>query len=63
MEEISKHIVQIKKHCSIYYVKPLFAFGSITTNKFRPDSDIGLVIEIEEKGPISYTDNYFNFKF
>lgn len=63
MEEISKHIDQIKRLCSLYKVKSLFAFGSITTNKFRPDSDIDLVIEIEEKDPISYTDNYFNFKF
>lgn len=63
MEELSKHIDQIKKLCSLYKVKALFAFGSVTTDKFRPDSDIDLVVDIEEKDPLSYSDSYFNFKF
>lgn len=63
MKEISKHIDQIKRLCSLYKVKSLFAFGSVTTNKFRPDSDIDLVVDIEEKDPLSYSDSYFNFKF
>jgi uncharacterized protein len=63
MKEISKHIDQIKRLCSLYKVKALFAFGSVTTDKFRPDSDIDLVVDIEEKDPISYSDSYFNFKF
>lgn len=63
MKEILKHIDQIKRLCSLYKVKALFAFGSVTTDKFRPDSDIDLVVEIEDKNPLSYSDNYFNFKF
>jgi uncharacterized protein len=63
MKEISKHIDQIKQLCFLYKVKALFAFGSVTTDKFRPDSDIDLVIDIEEKDPILYSDSYFNFKF
>ncbi len=63
MKELSKHIDQIKRLCSLYKVKTLFAFGSVTTDKFRPDSDIDLVVEIEEKDPISYSESYFNFKF
>ncbi|MEK6551931.1 MAG: nucleotidyltransferase domain-containing protein [Bacteroidota bacterium] len=57
MEEISQHIEQIKKLCDINKVKSLFAFGSITTDHFQPDSDI------DEKDPLSYSDNYFNLKF
>ena len=63
MEEISQHIEQIKKLCDINKVKSLFAFGSITTDHFQPHSDIDLVVDIDEKDPLSYTDNYFNLKF
>lgn len=44
-------------------VSSLFAFGSITTDKFKPDSDIDLIVEIEDNDPISYADKYFNLKF
>jgi predicted nucleotidyltransferase len=63
MKELSKHIDQIKKLCSLYKVKALYAFGSVTTDKFRPDSDIDLIVDIEEKDALSYSDSYFNFKF
>lgn len=63
MEEISQHIEQIKKLCDINKVKSLFAFGSITTDLFQSDSDIDLVVDIDEKDPLSYSDNYFNLKF
>jgi len=63
VEEISQNIVEIKKLCDINKVKSLFAFGSITTDYFQPDSDIDLVVDIDEKDPLSYSDNYFNLKF
>jgi len=63
VEEISQHIDQIKKLCDINKVKSLFAFGSITTDHFQPESDIDLVVDIDEKDPLSYSDNYFNLKF
>lgn len=63
MKELSIHIDQIKKLCTLYKVKTLCAFGSITTDKFRPNSDIDLVVEFDEKEPLAYSDSYFNFKF
>ena len=63
MEEISQHIDQIKKLCDLNKVKSLFAFGSITTNYFQPDSDIDLVVDIDEKDPLLYSDSYFHLKF
>ena len=62
MKEITLHIDQIKKLCDSNKVKALFAFGSVTTDKFRSDSDIDLVVEIAENDPFSYSDNYFNLK-
>jgi len=44
-------------------VRALFAFGSVTTDNFSPDSDIDLVVDIDDNDPISYTDKYFNIKF
>lgn len=63
MKELTTHIDQIKRICSMNKVKSLFAFGSVTTDKFRADSDIDLVVEINENDPISYSDSYFNIKF
>jgi predicted nucleotidyltransferase len=63
MNILDQHIEQIKKLCELNKVNSLFAFGSITTDKFKPDSDIDLVVEIDDTDPISYSDKYFNLKF
>jgi len=63
MEELKRHIDQIKALCDTNKVKSLFAFGSVTTQDFRPESDIDLVVDIEDNDPLSYSDNYFNLKF
>ena len=63
MQEINKHINQIKKLCDTNKVSSLFAFGSVTTNKFRTDSDIDMVVEIDDNDPLTYSDKYFNLKF
>ncbi len=63
MNILIQHIDQIKKPCELNKVISLFAFGSVTTDKFSPDSDIDLVVEIDDNDPVSYTDKYFNIKF
>ena len=63
MREITRNISQIKKLCDLYGVRTLFAFGSITTNKYQPNSDIDLVVYIDSSDPIIYSDNYFSLKF
>ena len=40
----------------------MFSGGSVTTDKFVPDSDIDLFVEIDNKDPISYSNKYFNLK-
>ena len=32
-------------------------------DRFRPESDIDLIVDIEDNDPFSYSDNYFNLKF
>ena len=63
MTELNNHIDQIRKLCGSNKVKSLFAFGSVLTDEFRTDSDIDLVVDIDEKNPLSYSDSYFNLKF
>ena len=63
MEELKRHIEQIKALCDTNKVISLFAFGSVTTDGFSPESDIDLIVDIEENDPLTYSDNYFNLKF
>lgn len=43
-------------------MKTLFAFGSVTNERFQAESDVDLVVDIEELDPIAYSDKYFNLK-
>lgn len=63
MKEILKHLNQIRSLCSKYKVRTLFVFGSAATDRLGPESDIDLIIDFDEKDPMAYADNYFNFKF
>lgn len=63
MSIIDTHINKIKVLCESNKVKTLFAFGSVTTENFRADSDIDLIVDIDDKDPFSYTDKYFDLKF
>jgi len=63
VKELKGHIEQIKQLCNAYHVKSLFAFGSIISDKLRTDSDIDLIVDIDSKDPVEYSDNYFALKF
>jgi predicted nucleotidyltransferase len=62
MSILSNHIEQIKNACASNKVRTLFAFGSVTNDKFNEDSDVDLVVDIDETNPIEYSDKYFNLK-
>lgn len=55
-------IDQIQELCKTNKVKTLFAFGSVTRDDFNEESDIDLVVDIDEKDPLKYADLYFNLK-
>ncbi len=54
---------EIKTLCKENKVKTLFAFGSVLTENFKADSDIDLLVDIDETDPFAYTDHYFALKF
>jgi len=53
---------QIQELCRTNKVKTLFAFGSVLRDDFNENSDIDLVVDIDEKDPLKYADIYFNLK-
>lgn len=55
-------IEQIQELCKSNKVRTLFAFGSVLRDDFNENSDIDLVVDIDEKDPFKYTDIYFNLK-
>jgi len=63
MKIISDHIGQIKNLCDQHSVRSLFAFGSVTNDRFKAESDIDLVVDIDAPNPLEYTDHYFELRF
>lgn len=63
MAFLQTYYEQINQLCASHKVKSLFAFGSVTTDKFSADSDIDLVVDFENLDPVHYADNYFDLKF
>jgi predicted nucleotidyltransferase len=63
MHQLSAHIEAINKLCSIYGVKHLYAFGSVLTDNYNPQSDIDLIVDFLPINSLDYADNYYDFKF
>ncbi len=63
MDLINKHIDKIIELCQKFNVIELSVFGSILTSSFNSNSDIDMIIKLDNHDPIDYADNYFNFKF
>ncbi|KAA6316128.1 hypothetical protein EZS27_033515 [termite gut metagenome] len=49
--------------CEKHKVKRLYAFGSVTTDRFSNQSDIDLVVDFKEIDLIDYADNYFDLQY
>ena len=61
--KIEKPIIdQILELCKTNKVKSLFAFGSVTRDDYNDNSDIDLLVDIDESDPFKYTDIYFSLK-
>jgi len=63
MEHLNNYTTDITNLCQQYNVLSLYAFGSVLTNRFNRNSDIDLIVEIDESDPFDYAENYFDFKF
>jgi uncharacterized protein len=63
MTLIDQNINPIHELCQSHHVLKLFAFGSVLTDKFRPESDVDLLVEFGNVGLPEYADNYFDLKY
>ncbi|MBV6644701.1 MAG: nucleotidyltransferase domain-containing protein [Cyclobacteriaceae bacterium] len=64
MQLIKNHLSDIKILCRKNGVDTLFTFGSIIADKkLKYDSDVDLIVTINDSNPLSYSDKYFNLKF
>lgn len=61
---ISSHIKSIKDLCRKYHFSKLWIFGSVLTSKFRPDSDIDFLYELNHTSlhGSNSIDYFFAFK-
>jgi len=57
-----KILNRIKELCKQNKVKTFSAFGSVTRDDFKNDSDIDFIVDFEETDPFKYTDLYFQLK-
>jgi len=63
MSPIATYQDDIRRLCGRYGIARLFAFGSVLSDRFNDDSDIDLIVEIDDSDPLTYSDKYFNLKF
>lgn len=63
MNLIDSNIAKLKTACLQNRVSQLYAFGSVLTDEFSPDSDVDLVVDFDESDPLAYGELYFNLKF
>lgn len=63
MKRFENHSARIAGLCEVHNVKSLYAFGSVLTDKFSPNSDIDLIVDFKKIPLEDYADNYFEFKF
>lgn len=63
MNRLEEFTPEINRLCKIYNVRKLYAFGSILTDNYNPESDIDLIVDFAHIPLEDYADNYFDFKF
>ncbi|MDE5983157.1 MAG: nucleotidyltransferase domain-containing protein [Duncaniella sp.] len=65
MKLIEMNIDKIIELCRKFHVRKLWVFGSILTNRFRPDSDIDLCVDFDWSNIslLDAADNFFDFQF
>ncbi len=48
--------------CEKYHVKRLYAFGSVLTDRFGPDSDVDLIVDFVNWRVDGIADDFFDFR-
>jgi len=59
---VSQYKDQIVDLCKEFGVKELYAFGSVLTDRFGPESDVDFLMELDWNQEGAFSERYFNFK-
>jgi predicted nucleotidyltransferase len=49
--------------CEKYHVNKLYAFGSVLTDRFGPDSDVDLIVDFDRRSVEDLFDTFFDLKY
>ncbi len=61
---LNDKLKEIQSLCKEYKVSTMYAFGSINTDSFTPNSDIDFLIAFQQDISIEeYTNNYFELQY
>lgn len=65
MHLVETNIRKIIEICKRFHVRKLWVFGSILTDRFRPESDIDLCVDFDKSkiDIYDYADNFFDFQY
>ena len=59
---IRTHYPALVALCERHRVSMLYAFGSVLSERFCPDSDLDFLVTFGAIEPEAYADNYFDFR-
>lgn len=57
------NLAQISEACAAFGVKQLYVFGSITNERFSPQSDIDFLVSFTQSAQNHFFDNYMNLHY
>ena len=62
MQELNKHMDELRALCDKYNVESLYVFGSASTDTMKNSSDIDLLVRFKQFDIAMYFVNYMEFK-
>ncbi len=61
--DLADKLPSLSSLCEEHSVEKMYAFGSVCSDEFTPQSDVDLLVTFKESLPVdAYADNYFSFK-
>ena len=57
------NLAQIREACTAFGVKRLYVFGSITNERFSPQSDIDFLVSFKKSAQNRFFDNYMDLHY
>lgn len=59
MKFLEPYKIQIDALCLKHGVKVLYAFGSVLSERFGPESDVDFLVDLGNQSEFEYAENYF----